>query len=92
MTLDEIKRSIAAKDPRYITVFSNLGEPPESGVVILPCRYRGPLVPLENRYKLNLGVLRNWYPCKKGHGINGYVCPCEGCTPHCSDYLASEDV
>lgn len=61
-------------------------QPPE------PCIFRGKIVPLSERYKLGLGTLKDYYPCAKGFGTNGYVCPCRGCGPLCTGYKNHKDV
>lgn len=58
----------------------------ETGIKEIPCKYRGPLVPLPERIKYNLGTVRDWYPCAKGFGENGFVCPCRGCGSLCTGY------
>lgn len=55
------------------------------------CAHRGERLPTEQVVKLELNLLREWYPCAKGHGQNGYICPCQGCGPTCKDYLIPVD-
>ena len=57
-----------------------------------PCKFRGKLIPLTERYKLNLGTLKDFYPCSKGFGENGIVCPCSGCNVFCVGYELPDDI
>jgi hypothetical protein len=56
----------------------------------VPCWHRGPLVPLSERSKLGLTLLKEWYPCKLGFGRAGYVCPCGGCNSRCVSYTLAD--
>lgn len=69
---------------------------PDDSVAMIkpPCVSRGALVPLTERYKYNLGTLRDWYTCKKGYGSTGpgsiFCSPCQGCNPNCFGYVAAK--
>ncbi len=68
----------------YVKHMTEQGKDPIDSVA---CEHRGDKVPLEQRYKFNLGVLKEWYFCNLGFGENGFVCPCGGCNPMCVGYV-----
>lgn len=53
---------------------------------VIPCKFQGPLIPLRDRAKYNLGTLRDYHPCGRGFGDAGIVAPCCGCNPACAGY------
>ena len=67
------------------------GEPPPAESVIT-CKFRGELVPLPERRKSNLGTLRDFFPCGRGFGENGFVNSCVICNPACPGFTFPDSV
>jgi hypothetical protein len=56
------------------------------------CKFRGDLVPGEVRARRNLDHRKNWVECDNpDKPLGEIVCPCQGCGPGCSGYIAEDE-
>ena len=65
-------------------------QPPRPAAPPAACEHRGDDLTVTEKQKIGLPLHKNWAPCAKGRGRNGYVCACEGCGPRCPDYRPAD--